>query len=67
MQAEPGHPLRVEVRGEGEPCRLCWCADGWKRACSARAPSYELVDWAETRDGKLGVWSGGVWFELGVG
>ena len=31
-----------------------------------RAPFYEMVEWAELRDGKLGVWSGGVWFELGA-
>jgi hypothetical protein len=24
------------------------------------------VEWAEPKEGRLGVWSGGVWWELGV-
>jgi hypothetical protein len=30
-----------------------------------RAPFYELVEWAEPKEGRLGVWSGGVWSDLG--
>jgi hypothetical protein len=66
VQAGPEHPLRVATRGEDEP-RPYVLVRGRLEARVLRAPFYELVDWAETRDGKLGVWSGGVWFELGVG
>ncbi|HEX8901060.1 DUF1285 domain-containing protein [Vitreimonas sp.] len=66
VQAGPEHPLRVATRGEAEP-RPYVHVRGRLEARVLRAPFYELVDWAETRDGKLGVWSGGVWFELGVG
>jgi hypothetical protein len=64
VQAGPEHPLRVDRRGD-EP-RPYVHVRGRLEARVLRAPFYELVDWAETRDGKLGVWSGGVWFELGV-
>ena len=33
---------------------------------AGRAPFYELVEWAEPKEGRLGVWSGGVWWELGA-
>ncbi len=66
VQAGPEHPLRVATRGEDEP-RPYVHVRGRLEARVLRAPFYELVDWAEARDGKLGVWSGGVWFELGVG
>ena len=65
VQAGPEHKLRVAMRGEDEP-RPYVLVRGRLEARVLRAPFYELVDWAETRDGKLGVWSGGVWFELGV-
>ncbi len=64
VQAGPEHPLRVTLRGEAEP-RPYVHVRGRLEARVLRAPFYELVDWAETRGGKLGVWSGGVWFELG--
>jgi hypothetical protein len=66
VQAGPEHKLRVAMRGEDEP-RPYVHVRGRLEARVLRAPFYELVDWAETRDGMLGVWSGGVWFELGVG
>jgi hypothetical protein len=60
----PGHPLRVtQVGDEPRPYVL---VRGRLEARILRAPFYELVEWAERRDGKLGVWSGGVWWELGV-
>lgn len=63
VAAGPEHPLRVsEARGEPRPYVL---VRGRLEARILRAPFYELVQWAEPRDGKLGVWSGGVWWELG--
>jgi hypothetical protein len=64
VQAGPEHKLRVDRRRD-EP-RPYVHVRGRLEARVLRAPFYELVDWAETRDGKLGVWSGGVWFELGA-
>ena len=63
ITAGPDHPLRVEQRGE-EP-RPYLHVRGRLEARVLRAPFYELVEWAEPKEGKLGVWSGGVWFELG--
>lgn len=62
---DPAHPLRVTVdprTGEPRPYVL---VRGRLEARIARAPFYELVSWAEERDGVLGVWSQGAWFELG--
>ncbi|MEZ6024441.1 MAG: DUF1285 domain-containing protein [Hyphomonadaceae bacterium] len=59
----PDNPLRVARVGE-EP-RPYVLVRGRLEARVLRAPFYELVEWAELRDGKLGVWSGGVWWELG--
>jgi hypothetical protein len=57
------HPIRVAfANGEPRPYVL---VRGRLEARILRAPFYELVEWAEARDGKLGVWSGGVWWELG--
>jgi len=64
VQAGPEHPLRVTF-AEDEP-RPYVHVRGRLEARVLRAPFYELVEWSETREGKLGVWSGGVWFELGV-
>jgi hypothetical protein len=63
ITAGPDHPLRVEQRGE-EP-RPYLHVRGRLEARILRAPFYELVEWAEPKEGKLGVWSGGVWWELG--
>jgi len=65
VAAGPGHPLRVDRRGD-EP-RPYVLVRGRLEARILRAPFYELVEWAEPREGKLGVWSGGVWWELGGG
>ena len=63
VTAGPEHPLRVSHES-GEP-RPYVLVRGRLEARVLRAPYFELVDWSEERDGKLGVWSGGVWFELG--
>ncbi len=64
VTAGPEHPLRVERRGD-EP-RPYVHVRGRLEARILRAPFYELVDWAEPKEGRLGVWSGGVWWELGA-
>lgn len=63
ITASPDHPLRVERRGD-EP-RPYVHVRGRLEARVLRAPFYELVEWAEPIEGRLGVWSGGAWWELG--
>ena len=58
------HRLLVRLDETGAP-RPYALVRGRLEARILRAPFYELVDWAETRDGALGVWSDGAWFELG--
>ncbi|MBY0563061.1 MAG: DUF1285 domain-containing protein [Hyphomonadaceae bacterium] len=66
VTADAAHPLRVAVDPDtGEP-RPYVLVRGRLEARILRAPFYELVEWAERRDGKLGVWSGGVWWQLGA-
>jgi hypothetical protein len=63
VTAGPQHPIRVSyARDEPRPYVL---VRGRLEACILRTPFYELVEWAETRDGRLGVWGGGAWCELG--
>lgn len=64
VEAGPAHPIRVAL--DGETPRPYLHVRGRLEARILRAPFYEMVEWAEPRDGKLGIWSGGVWFELGV-
>ena len=64
VTAGPDHPLRVDRRGE-QP-RPYVRVRGRLEARVLRAPFYELVEWAAAREGRLGVWSGGVWWELGA-
>lgn len=64
VTAGPANPLRVAYAGD-EP-RPYVLVRGRLEARILRAPFYEMVDWAEARDGTLGVWSGGVWWELGA-
>ena len=61
--AGPANPIRV-THENGEP-RPYVLVRGRLEARILRAPFFELVDWSEARDGKLGVWSDGKWFELG--
>lgn len=65
VTAGPEHPIRVARAGE-EP-RPYVLVRGRLEARILRAPFYELVEWAEPQGGKLGVWSGGAWWELGPG
>lgn len=62
--AGPEHSIRVSY-ANGEP-RPYVHVRGRLEARILRAPFYELVEWAEPRDGELGVWSGGAWWRLGV-
>ena len=55
-----------DYAASGEP-RPYVLVRGRLEARILRAPFYELVEWGEERDGQLGVWSGGVWWELGAG
>lgn len=64
VQAGAEHPLRV-IMTNGEP-RPYVHVRGRLEARILRAPFYELVEWAAPRDGRLGIWSGGVWWELGL-
>ncbi|MBL8537104.1 MAG: DUF1285 domain-containing protein [Hyphomonadaceae bacterium] len=64
VTAGSAHPIRVGHHGD-EP-RPYILVRGRLEARILRAPFYELVEWAERRDGKLGVWSGGRWWELGA-
>lgn len=65
VQAGPENPIRVAYKDD-EP-RPYVLVRGRLEARILRAPFYELVEWSEPREGKLGVWSGGVWWELGAG
>ena len=62
ITAGPENPIRVEHHGE-EP-RPYVLVRGRLEARILRAPFYELVEWSDSRGGRPGVWSGGVWFEL---
>ncbi len=64
VTAGPANPIRVERHGE-EP-RPYVLVRGRLEARILRAPFYELVEWSEAREGKLGLWSGGEWWELGA-
>lgn len=62
VAAGPANPIRVtHTNGEPRPYLL---VRGRLEARILRAPFYEMVDWAEKRDGKLGLWSGRAWFGL---
>ena len=63
VAAGPERPIRVAMEG-GEP-RPYVLVRGRLEARILRAPYFELAEWSEMRDGTLGVWSGGAWFELG--
>ena len=62
VEAGPANPIRVAYKGE-EP-RPYVLVRGRLEARILRAPFYELVEWSERRDGKLGVWSGGSFWSL---
>ncbi|MBN8553537.1 MAG: DUF1285 domain-containing protein [Caulobacterales bacterium] len=59
------HPIRVVTAEDGEP-RPYVHVRGALEARIERAVFYELVEAATRNDeGVLGLWSGGIWFELG--
>jgi hypothetical protein len=62
--AGPAHPIRVKTDAEGTP-RPYVLVRGRLEARILRAPFFELVEWAEPRDGRLDLRSGGGWFDLG--
>ena len=62
IAAGAANPIRVAyAKGEPRPYVL---VRGRLEARILRAPFYEMADWMGTRGGKMGVWSGGVWFGL---
>ena len=64
FQAGPDHPIRVAVNpGSGEPRPYILVAGGLE-ALIVRSVFYDLVDRAEERNGRIGVWSRGVFFAL---
>lgn len=66
VAAGPDRPIRVAFDAEtGEP-RPYVLVRGRLEARVLRAPFYELVEWGEPRDGRFGVCSGGMWFDLGT-
>jgi hypothetical protein len=64
VTADADHPIRVAAAANGEPSPYVLVRPGLE-ALIGRAVFYQLVDWAEERDGALGVWSAGTFFPLG--
>ena len=65
VEAGREHPIRVEA-GEGGAPRPYLRVRGELDALIARPVFYELVALGEERAGRLGVRSGGAWFDLGA-
>jgi hypothetical protein len=64
VEAGPEHPIRVEA-ADGRP-RPYVLVRGGLDALIVRSVFYELVALGEPRDGRLGISSGGCWFDLGA-
>jgi hypothetical protein len=64
VEAGPENPIRVETDAAGEPRPYVHVRRGLE-ALIARPVFYELVELAQARAGRLGVDSGGAWFDLG--
>lgn len=68
VTAGPDHPLRVETAADGTPAPYLLVRPGLE-ALIARPVFYELADLGEAAeiggDSRFGVWSEGVFFELG--
>jgi hypothetical protein len=67
VAAGPDHPLRVETAANGEPAPYILVRPGLEARLN-RPVFYELVDIADaerTGGGPFGVWSGGMFFDLG--
>jgi hypothetical protein len=60
----PERPLRLVHAPSGEP-RPYVLVRGRLEARILRAPFFELANWAVEREGAMGVWSGGKFWELG--
>lgn len=64
VTAGPGHPIRVETAEDGEPAPYVEVRRGLE-ALIDRKSFYRLVEMGEERDGRFGVASGGMFFEIG--
>jgi len=68
VTAGPENPLRVETAADGTPSPYILVRSGLEARLS-RPVFYDLVDWGEEVSGdgetRLGVWSGGMFFDLG--
>ena len=68
VTAGPDHPLRVETAADGTPSPYILVRPGLE-ARLARPVFYEVVDLgeevADNEETRLGVWSGGTFFDLG--
>jgi hypothetical protein len=68
VAAGPEHPLRVETTANGEPAPYILVRPGLEARLN-RPAFYELVDLADAErgdsDGPFGLWSNGVFFDLG--
>ena len=65
VEAGEKRPVRVETDPDtGEPAPFVLVRDRLEASIN-RPAFYEMVELAEEKDGVLGVWSQGVWFELG--
>ena len=68
VTAGPEHPLRVEVAADGTPAPYVLLRPGLE-ARLTRPVFYELVEWADaariSSEEPFGVWSGGMFFDLG--
>jgi len=68
VTAGPEHPLRVETAADGTPAPYILVRSGLE-ARLARPVFYEVVDLgeevADNEETRLGVWSGGTFFDLG--
>ena len=68
VTAGPDHPLRVETAADGTPAPYILVRSGLE-ARLARPVFYEVVDLgeevADNEETRLGVWSGGTFFDLG--
>jgi uncharacterized protein len=62
VDAGPDHPLRFREDGDGFRPYVRVRGDLW--ALLARSAVYDLVDLAEERDGRLGIWAGGAFFPM---
>ncbi|MGE0828086.1 MAG: DUF1285 domain-containing protein [Hyphomonadaceae bacterium] len=65
VAAGPDNPIRVEIGADGAP-RPYVLVRGRLEARILRAPFYEMVEWAQEKDGVLSIESQGVRFQLGA-